>query len=179
MQLVAEGGNLLVLDEPTNHLDVESREALEDALVAYDGTVILVSHDRALIDAVSTHTLSLEDGTAVMRPGGYAELLEVHEAAAEKARESPAAAARPARRDTSARAQGNGRIAREVSKLESRIGVVEAELTDVEAQVEAAGVAGDVDRVISLGERHRKLEEDLAYCMAEWEQRAAQLTEGS
>ncbi len=182
VQLVAEGGNLLVLDEPTNHLDVESREALEEALAAYDGTVILVSHDRALIDAVSTHTLSLEDGTAVMRPGGYAELLEVHEAAAEKARKSPAAAvaaARPARRDTSARAEGNGRVAREVSKMEARIGAVEAELTDVEAQVEAAGVAGDVDRVIALGERHRKLEEDLAYCMAEWEQRAAQLTEGS
>ncbi|MEO2139738.1 MAG: ABC transporter ATP-binding protein, partial [Thermoleophilia bacterium] len=69
--LVAEGGNLLVLDEPTNHLDIESREALEDALLAYDGTILLVSHDRALIDAVATHTLSLEDRGAVVRGGGW------------------------------------------------------------------------------------------------------------
>ncbi len=50
--LVASGANLLVLDEPTNHLDVESREALEAALEAFPGTILLVSHDRALLDAV-------------------------------------------------------------------------------------------------------------------------------
>ena len=67
--LIARGGNLLVLDEPTNHLDTESREALEDALEAFDGTVVLVSHDRALIDAIATHTLAIEDGAVVMRIG--------------------------------------------------------------------------------------------------------------
>ncbi len=66
--LVASGANMLVLDEPTNHLDVESREALEDALDAYDGTILLISHDRALIDAVATHTASLEDQRVVAAP---------------------------------------------------------------------------------------------------------------
>ena len=65
--LIARGGNLLVLDEPTNHLDAESREALEAALEAYDGTILMVSHDRALIDAIATHTLAIEDGGRCMR----------------------------------------------------------------------------------------------------------------
>ena len=60
--LVASGANVLILDEPTNHLDLESREALEDALRAYDGALLLVSHDRALLDAVGTRTIALEDG---------------------------------------------------------------------------------------------------------------------
>ncbi len=180
VQLVAEGGNLLVLDEPTNHLDIESREALEDALGAYDGTIILVSHDRALIDAVATHTLSLEDGDAVMRAGGYADLIALREAAAEE--DVPAARPAPKARkrdDQAARKGGNGRVAHEVSKIETRIAALEQQLAEVGAEVEAAGVAGDVDRVVELGERHRQLEEDLAYALAEWEERAAMLAEGS
>ena len=60
--VVASGANFLVLDEPTNHLDLESREALEAALEAFPGTVLLVSHDRALLDAVAERTLAIEDG---------------------------------------------------------------------------------------------------------------------
>ena len=59
--VVASGANFLVLDEPTNHLDLESREALEAALEAFPGTVLLVSHDRALLDAVAQRTLAIED----------------------------------------------------------------------------------------------------------------------
>ena len=178
--LVAEGGNLLVLDEPTNHLDVESREALEDALLAFDGTVILVSHDRALIDAVATHTLALEDATAVMRAGGYADLIAAREADAPAAdappppprdHAAPARAGRPRRPST-------GRLAREVSKLESRIAQLEGEIATVESDVAEASTAGDLDAVTALGERHRALQEDLSYAMAEWEDRAAMLVEG-
>src|SRR5204862_5902394 len=60
--VVASGANFLVLDEPTNHLDLESREALEGALEAFPGTVLLVSHDRALLDAVARRTLAIEEG---------------------------------------------------------------------------------------------------------------------
>jgi ATP-binding cassette, subfamily F, member 3 len=59
--VVASGANFLVLDEPTNHLDLESREALEAALDAFPGTVLLVSHDRALLDAVAERTLAIEE----------------------------------------------------------------------------------------------------------------------
>jgi ATP-binding cassette subfamily F protein 3 len=77
--LVASGANVLILDEPTNHLDIDAREALEDALSAFDGAVLLVSHDRALLDAVGTRTFALEDGTLRGYQGGWAEYSRVRE----------------------------------------------------------------------------------------------------
>ena len=74
--VVASGANFLVLDEPTNHLDLESRESLEDALDAFPGTVLLVTHDRALLDAVSARVIAIEDHEIVSYPGGWAEALE-------------------------------------------------------------------------------------------------------
>jgi ABC-type Mn2+/Zn2+ transport system ATPase subunit len=95
-RLVASGANFLVLDEPTNHLDVESREALEDAIEAYDGTVLFVSHDRALIDAVATHTLALEDQALTLRIGDYNDFMAAKEQAAAPPPPPPAPVAFPA-----------------------------------------------------------------------------------
>ena len=66
---------MLILDEPTNHLDLDAREALEDALPAFDGAVLLVSHDRALLDAVGTRTVAIEDGRAAQLPGRLGRVL--------------------------------------------------------------------------------------------------------
>ena len=77
--LVSGGANVLILDEPTNHLDLESREALEDALLAFEGALILVSHDRALLDAVGTRTVVLENRRLQSYTGGWAEYLRVRE----------------------------------------------------------------------------------------------------
>jgi ATP-binding cassette subfamily F protein 3 len=71
--VVASGANFLVLDEPTNHLDLESREALEAALENFPATVLLVSHDRALLDAVAERTLAIEDGSIRSYDGGWAD----------------------------------------------------------------------------------------------------------
>src|SRR4051812_2948961 len=75
--LVHSGANVLILDEPTNHLDIESREALEDALSSFAGTVLLVSHDRALLDAVGSRTIAIEDQTLRSYEGGWAEYVRV------------------------------------------------------------------------------------------------------
>jgi ATP-binding cassette, subfamily F, member 3 len=82
--LVASGANVLILDEPTNHLDLESREALEQALREFAGALLLVSHDRALLDAVGTRTVAFEDGALHSYLGGWPEYLRVRE---ERARE--------------------------------------------------------------------------------------------
>ena len=78
--VVASGANFLVLDEPTNHLDLESREALEAALENFPATVLLVSHDRALLDAVAERTLAIEDGTVRSYGGGWADYVRARDA---------------------------------------------------------------------------------------------------
>ena len=88
--IMLSGANLLLFDEPTNHLDVESIEALEDAIETYDGTVVLVSHDRALLRALSTRTWVLHDGHITDYPGGFAEW---EAASAERAHAAAVAAA--------------------------------------------------------------------------------------
>jgi ATP-binding cassette, subfamily F, member 3 len=102
--LVHSGANVLVLDEPTNHLDLESREALEQALEAFTGSLLLVSHDRALLDAVGTRTVALEDRKLHSYFGGWAEYLRVRE---ERAAEE-AAAARPSQRAKRSTGAGRG-----------------------------------------------------------------------
>jgi len=77
--LVASDANVLILDEPTNHLDLESREALEDALRAFPGSLLLVSHDRALLDAVGSRTVAIEDYTLHSYAGGWPEYWRVRE----------------------------------------------------------------------------------------------------
>jgi ATP-binding cassette subfamily F protein 3 len=78
--LVAGGANVLLLDEPTNHLDLESREALERALQEYPGALLLVSHDRALLDAVGTRTVAVQDGELRSYAGGWPEYVRAREA---------------------------------------------------------------------------------------------------
>jgi len=91
--------NVLILDEPTNHLDIESREALEDALRAFQGAILLVSHDRALLDAVGTRTVAVEDGALHSYEGGWAEYVRIRdERAAALAADPNGAAPAPPRR---------------------------------------------------------------------------------
>jgi ATP-binding cassette subfamily F protein 3 len=77
--LVNSGANLLILDEPTNHLDIDSREALEDALRGFEGSLLLVSHDRALLDAVGTRTIAVEEGALHSYEGGWADYARIRE----------------------------------------------------------------------------------------------------
>ena len=96
--LVASGANVLILDEPTNHLDIESREALEDALLSFEGALLLVSHDRALLEAVGTRTVAVLDGTLRSYDGGWQEYVRAREErrAAERAPKAKSKAVAPA-----------------------------------------------------------------------------------
>jgi ATP-binding cassette, subfamily F, member 3 len=108
--LVQSGANVLILDEPTNHLDLESREALEDALQAFPGSLLLVTHDRALLDAVGSRTIAVEDYSLRSYVGGWPEYARVREE--RKAMGFEPSAPPPAR--------GNGAPVREAPKPKPR-----------------------------------------------------------
>jgi ATP-binding cassette, subfamily F, member 3 len=139
--LVASGANVLILDEPTNHLDLESREALEDALSAFEGAVVLVSHDRALLEAVGARTLVCEDGELRSHQSGWAayqrerdEREAVAETAARVARPEPASAAgRNAGRAAKRAARKAGRLAERIERAEADLRILEEELSDPDA----------------------------------------------
>ena len=113
--LVAGGANVLVLDEPTNHLDLESREALESALQDFEGAVLLVSHDRALLDAVGTRTVAVEDGTLRSYVGGWPEYMRVR---AER-EDEPAPKQKPAKAP-------EGSLEERIERLEARLATLDA-----------------------------------------------------
>jgi len=166
--LVNSGANLLILDEPTNHLDLESREALEEALHNYPGSLLLVSHDRALLDAVGSRTIELYDQDLHSYVGGWAEYLRVRgereskparqrepavtppaaaapAAIAAKPKRSTKAASKPARRGASA---GNGarRLESEIEAAEATLRTVEDELSDPAAWATPAATARSTER---------------------------------
>ena len=102
--LVHSGANVLILDKPTNHLDLESREALEQALSAFQGSLLLVSHDRALLDAVGTRTVAFEDATLHSYVGGWPEYVRAREERARTASAKPPAPAAKRKRPAHAKA---------------------------------------------------------------------------
>ena len=139
--LVQSGANVLILDEPTNHLDLESREALEQALDQFDGSLLLVSHDRALLDAVGRRTVAIEDATLHSYLGGWPEYIRIRE---ERARQETAKPDKPDKPDKPARPRSRSagtapasdsaneqkRLEREIEAAEASLKALEQELSD-------------------------------------------------
>jgi ATP-binding cassette subfamily F protein 3 len=171
--LVASGANVLILDEPTNHLDVESREALEDALAAYEGAVILVSHDRALLEAIGSRTIVCEGGELRSHPTGwvaYRREREERDAAAasaarpEKAKGGRYSSAKPSQKA----ARRAGRLAEQVERAEAELGKLEEELAD-------PGAWGTPEKARRAERRHEKAKREVAELLTKWEQAEAQI----
>ncbi len=161
---VASGANFLVLDEPTNHLDLESREALEAALDAFPGTVLLVSHDRALLDAIAERTLAIEDGELRAYDGGWAELLRAREEREARAKsEPPVERAKPASKPAAAKATKSRRPS-ELERIEAEIAVREAEVAELETKL-----AEDWTNVDVLA-AHKRSRDALTALLERWEQ---------
>jgi ATP-binding cassette, subfamily F, member 3 len=162
--VVASGANFLVLDEPTNHLDLESREALEAALEAFPGTILLVSHDRALLDAVAERTLAIEDGRLVSYDGGWAEYVrrrdELRAAAApppdEKPRRERPKPAPPQAAPKPPRPTELDRIESEIAKREAAVAELERKLADDWSDVETLAA-------------HRRARDELQSLLERWE----------
>jgi ATP-binding cassette subfamily F protein 3 len=166
---------VLVLDEPTNHLDLESREALEAALQAFPGSLLLISHDRALLDAVGTRTVAVEDGTLRSYVGGWPEYLRVREERAEaertakrskpaKAAPKPAVAAAAAKPAAPSKNQQ-----RQAKKIEAEIEAAEAALAALEEELADPSAWNDPRTAAKSTKRHEQAKQELQALYAEWE----------
>jgi ATP-binding cassette subfamily F protein 3 len=149
--LVQGGANFLIIDEPTNHLDLESREALEDALRTFDGTLLLVSHDRALLDAVGTRTIAIEDKKLESHLGGWADYLRVREERKAQAKAPPKRAGKAEKKPKPAgiskdRKRRIGALEREIEAAETSLRQIEDELTDPGAWASPTSTARSTKR---------------------------------
>ncbi len=171
--LVQSGANVLILDEPTNHLDIESREALEDALSEFPGTLLLVSHDRALLDAVGSRTIAVEEGTLHSYAGGWSDYLERRRARAEAPRQAKAAAKPKAASAPAAKTNGTpGRSknsAKRQAQLEKQIEQAEAELHALEQELADPSVWASPTGAERSTKRHAQAKQKVAALMDEWE----------
>ena len=176
-RLILQQANLLVLDEPTNHLDILSQEVLQDVLADFDGTILFVSHDRYLIQALATHLWAIHEGQVHPLRGNWDSYLqwrrerlgladaEAADVAAEQARQGRIEDYRERRRRTNELQRLQRRLAQveqDVHKLEQRL----RELTDL---IGWAGESGDVDLVTSLGEEYAQADQRVRELMEEWE----------
>jgi ATP-binding cassette subfamily F protein 3 len=155
--VVASGANFLVVDEPTNHLDLESREALEAALEAFPGTVLLVSHDRALLDAVAERTLAIENGRLGSYDGGWAEYVRRREEQPAQTSESEKKPAKVRRVPTKPKQPA------ELARIEAEIADRERAVAELEGKLASAWDDGE------LLAAHRHAREELQKLLQRWE----------
>ena len=174
--LALDGANFLVLDEPTNHLDIHAQEVLQAGLEGFGGTLLLVTHDRYLVDRLATQIWELRDGCLHVFRGPYQEFLAAREQAARRAKEAaaPAPAAPPPAAPKGAPAPAKpGKAARReaetLAALEARISATEAALAECERRLQTAGDAGHYTDLARLGHEYTATQAELDRLMAKWE----------
>jgi ATP-binding cassette subfamily F protein 3 len=178
-RLVVQGANVLILDEPTNHLDIWACDALEEAIKEFDGTVIVVSHDRYFLNRVADLMIVMEPGRVEVVYGNYDtyELLRTARAnasaeeAARKAKNTPA----PKKETPAAQVSKNGKRKRKfpyrkVADLEREIAEREAEVAQLEAKLASEEVYRDANLFSDTMKAHQEGKDQLAHLYEHWEE---------
>jgi ATP-binding cassette subfamily F protein 3 len=176
--------NLLVLDEPTNHLDIPAREVLEEALDDYEGTVLVVSHDRWFLDRVVTKIVQLHDGRAELHVGDYTDFKERLKVEApkpkavedqkkpEKSREKEERLEE--REKAKAQQRESEKKRKRLAELEEKIAKAEAEAKQISERL-AAEHGGDWQKLHAMVADKEKVERRLQSWLAEWEKLGGEL----
>jgi ATP-binding cassette, subfamily F, member 3 len=177
--LVQSGANVLILDEPTNHLDLESREALEQALDAFPGSLLLVSHDRALLDAVGTRTVAFEDRRLHSYVGGWPEYLRVVEERSRRPSGKASAGKTLAGKGSGGKGSGGKsgpraparppRAPREQAELEREIEAAEAALRAIEDELADPAAWANPQRTARSTKRHDAAKRAVEELYSRWE----------
>jgi len=169
-KLFAKPSNVLMLDEPTNDLDVETLDLLEDLLVEYTGTLLLVSHDREFINEVVTSTLVFEGkGRVVEYVGGYDDWLRQRPAAEETQRQKKEADIEPSKPPVSKPRKLGFKERKELEQLPGQIEALEKELDELHRQMSGSEYYRSSPETLSANaERAKRIPEELEKAYARW-----------
>ena len=168
--IMAKDCNLLLLDEPTNHLDLPSREALEDALKAYTGTLLYVSHDRYFVNRVSNVIAELADGKITVYEGNY-DLFISRKNTPEEIVKPAVKPSSSTYRNAKQRAEETNR-AKKIKELETRITELENEVEQLNSQMALPEIASDYAKLSLVMERLKQVNAELEQTLADWEKLA-------
>lgn len=184
-KLIYSQKNVLILDEPTNHLDIPSRESLESALEEYDGTIIVVSHDRFFLDKIATQILSFErDGSVIDYNGNYTEFHDWREREAAMPTAAPGKV-RQVRQDpspaepTSAHSDlsknQRDRLEKRIGEIEALIPTLEAEIARLTGEMSQPAIASDYEKLSAVTEKLNQTEKKMQTLYDEWAAAAEEL----
>jgi ATP-binding cassette subfamily F protein 3 len=194
--------NFLIMDEPTNHLDKFARQALEQALVQYNGTLLLISHDRYFLDKIVNRTIEIRNGSILEYDGNYSYYLQKRGSVSiQQPISTPEAASTPTAKEGSpqvSKAPGGkktkeqkkleaearqavsskrSRLQREVEKLEEKIEQLETRKQELETQMAHPDTYNDSELAVRLQKEYSAVKKELTRCNQEWEQASTQLEE--
>ncbi len=171
--LALQHANFLLLDEPTNHLDLASQEVLEEVLRTFNGTILLVSHDRYLIRALATHVWAIAD-EMLYTFEGYTAYASWHQARregspqAQQTQDTQRQQREDVRQQERARQKALVQQQRQLEALEAHIHALETRLQELTAALDAAGRQQDVTRVAKLGNEYHQVQAQLNTLLEQW-----------
>lgn len=177
-KLMLKNVNFLIMDEPTNHLDIESREALESALTDYDGTMLMVSHDRYFINKLADRIIYMNEDGLISYNGGYDYFLEHRRAAAEEEeiKEQPKNLDYKEQKRLEAQKR---KVVNRFKKVEELIGEAEAEIEEKSKGFEDPKIATDFVKAADLQKEIDAINEKLEELLAEWEELQMEIEENN
>ena len=180
LKLMLTRANLLLLDEPTNHLDIPSREALENALDEYNGTVMIVTHDRYLVNRLADRIFHMTENGLTEYVGGYDDYLE---ALREQEENAPAQAEKPLSqnaidyKEKKALKSELGRARNAAARAEKAVAEKEAELESLNRELESPAVSSDYKKAGEISKKADAVRQTIEKLYSEWERAEERLKE--
>lgn len=175
LKIILSGANLLILDEPTNHLDIHSREALEESLQNYEGTILAVSHDRYFMNKLSTRILEMNETGLLDYTGDYSSFIDYKKRMARDTsissnqNESTSASKLAYEKEKEERAKRQ-KIEKQLKETEEEIVIIETRLEEIENQMMHQEVTSDHEKLAELYREQTDLQSRLEKLFERWEQ---------
>lgn len=182
-EIMNSSNNLLILDEPTNHLDIDSKEALEDAILQYNGTVLVISHDRYFINKIADTIYEVENGSITSFYGNYEYFKTKKENLQKKLQmlnnnqknNIDNKLTKQATEEQKEKRKSRKSPAKELEKIEKKIEKLENDKAELEEQMQLPEVVAEYEKIIELSKQNEQIQNEIEKLYEEWEQIAAEV----